>query len=67
MFIPVLIEKSLVKPILWSIGEEAAEVHLKLWHGITPILGLSLLTMASGIILYFVLKPSAKKETFFSS
>ncbi|WP_304157658.1 putative monovalent cation/H+ antiporter subunit A [Mesonia mobilis] len=61
---PVLIEKSLVKPILWSIGEEAAEVHLKLWHGITPILGLSLLTMASGIILYFVLKPSAKKETF---
>ena len=61
---PVLIEKSLVKPILWSIGEDAAEVHLKLWHGITPILGLSLLTMASGIILYFVLKPSAKKETF---
>ena len=61
---PVLIQNSLIKPILWSIGLEASEVHLKLWHGFTPILGLSALTIGSGILLYFLLKPSHKLISF---
>ena len=61
---PVLIQNSLIKPILWSIGLEASEVHLKLWHGFTPVLGLSALTIGSGVLLYFLLKPSHKLISF---
>jgi len=61
---PFLLQDALIKPILVSIGQEASEVHLKLWHGFTPILGLSALTIGSGIAMYFMLKPSYKLEHF---
>jgi multicomponent Na+:H+ antiporter subunit A len=35
---------------------EPVDVHLKLWHGFTPVLGLSALTLAIGVAMYFGLR-----------
>lgn len=61
---PGLLQSALIIPILSALGENTADVHLKLWHGINPVLGFSLVTMASGIALYLILKPSKKVESF---
>lgn len=61
---PGLIQESLIKPILTSVGQNASDVHLKLWHGFTPILGLSVLTISLGLLLYFLWKPTKSKEDF---
>ena len=37
-----------------SIGHEAVHVHLKLWHGLTPVFGLSMIAITAGIGLFFV-------------
>tara|TARA_R100001369_G_scaffold29172_4_gene52645 strand:+ start:136154 stop:138460 length:2307 start_codon:yes stop_codon:yes gene_type:complete len=59
---PGLIETSLVKPLVSAVGGNADEIHLKLWHGVTPILWLSIITIAVGTVLYFVIKPTHKLE-----
>ncbi len=41
-------------PAASSIGHEEIHVHLKLWHGLTPIFGLSMVAIASGIGLFFI-------------
>ncbi|SHI63025.1 multisubunit sodium/proton antiporter, MrpA subunit [Mesonia phycicola] len=61
---PFLLQDSLVKPIVQTTGLNTSEIHLKLWHGFTPVLGLSALTIGSGLLLYFLLKPSKKLEQF---
>lgn len=61
---PGLLETALIKPIFSAIGENPADVHLKLWHGINPVLGFSVLTMVVGIALYLILKPSKKLVDF---
>ena len=38
--------------------------HLKLWHGFNFIFLLSIITIVSGLLLYFLWKPSKTKETF---
>ncbi len=59
---PGLIETSLVKPLVSTVGGNAEEIHLKLWHGFSTILWLSVLTIAVGTVLYFIIKPSHKLE-----
>lgn len=49
--------------ITTRLTEEAAP-HLKLWHGFNFIFLLSLITIGSGLLLYFIWKPSKKKESF---
>jgi multicomponent Na+:H+ antiporter subunit A len=60
---PMLIESALVKPVVSSLGADASEYHLALWHGFNTVLLLSAITIAVGVLLYFFLKPSAKLET----
>jgi len=61
---PSLVQDSLIKPILTSVGQDPSGVHLKLWHGFTPILGLSVLTIILGLLVYFLWKPTKSKEDF---
>ncbi len=60
---PWLIEGSLVKPVVTAVGHNADGIHLVLWHGFNLVLGLSVLTIVVGILLYIFVKPSAKLET----
>jgi len=39
---------------------ESVPMHLALWHGFTPILGLSVLTLIAGVVLYFTLRPELR-------
>ncbi len=59
---PSLIESSLVKPVVTALGKDASDIHLALWHGFNTVLILSIITIAVGILLYFILKPSEKLE-----
>ena len=61
---PALIEGSLVKPLVRSMGLNADDMHLKLWHGFNVILGLSVITIAVGTILYLTIKPTKKLESW---
>ncbi|MDQ7918590.1 putative monovalent cation/H+ antiporter subunit A [Mesonia sp. MT50] len=61
---PSLVQESLIKPILTSVGRDPSQVHLKIWHGFTPILGLSVLTISLGLLVYFLWKPTKSKEDF---
>lgn len=63
---PSLIEKSLIQPVFTSLVNNDTIIHLKLWHGFNVVLGLSALTLITGILLYWRLKPSINllKRTF---
>ncbi|MDT0690748.1 putative monovalent cation/H+ antiporter subunit A [Salegentibacter sp. F188] len=61
---PALIQDSIIKPAVTALGANAQDVHLALWHGFNTAFILSLVTIVVGAILYFVLKPSAKLESF---
>ena len=59
---PGVIDGPLIKPLVNAVGLNGGEVHLKLWHGFNFVLALSALTLIVGITLYFLLKPSEKRE-----
>ncbi len=59
---PGLIEGSLVKPLVSSMRLNGEEIHLKIFHGFNIILLLSVITIAAGTILYFIIKPTKKLE-----
>lgn len=61
---PAFIDGPIVKGVVNAVGMAGEEVHLKLWHGFNFVLLLSALTLALGIILYFIWKPSKKHEAF---
>jgi multicomponent Na+:H+ antiporter subunit A len=60
---PELIESVFAKPALASLGFDANEVHLKLWHGFNLVFWLSTITVVAGTLLYLSLKPSHKLES----
>ncbi|WPR74797.1 putative monovalent cation/H+ antiporter subunit A [Algoriphagus sp. NG3] len=57
---PGLIERSLVLPVFSSISGSATETHIQLWHGFNLVLGLSILTLTLGLLLYWLLRPSER-------
>ena len=61
---PGLLEYSLAKPILAASGFTDFDFHVKLWHGFNTVLLLSGLTLFLGLIMYFIIKPSASRELF---
>ncbi|MCH7403517.1 putative monovalent cation/H+ antiporter subunit A [Belliella kenyensis] len=56
---PSLVEGLIVQPVFSSMVIDGAPVHIKLWHGFNLVLGLSLLTLTLGVILYMIVKPSS--------
>ncbi|MEM7332640.1 MAG: putative monovalent cation/H+ antiporter subunit A [Chloroflexota bacterium] len=49
-----LVEGGLIGPALSAVYGHEEEAHLGLWHGITPYLQLSILTVTLGVGLFFV-------------
>lgn len=62
--VPSLVDTAFAKPIVQVMFDNPEDFHLKLWHGFNTVLGLSALTLAVGVTLYFVIKPSHRKEKF---
>ena len=56
---PGLIEP-IVLPVVTAMGENAGDTHLQLWHGFNTVLWLSIITIITGTVLFFVLKPSER-------
>ena len=50
---PTLIANSLISPAVSAVQAEITTIKLKLWHGINPVLMLSVFTAISGIGLFF--------------
>ena len=59
---PVLLEHSLLYPVVASLINGTPDFHLQLWHGLNLILLLSTITIGSGIGLYYILQPSEALE-----
>ncbi|WP_114751520.1 putative monovalent cation/H+ antiporter subunit A [Pleomorphovibrio marinus] len=56
--IPPLVDGPLIKPIVAALTLQDPDFYLHLWHGFNVILALSVATIATGIALYFIIKPS---------
>lgn len=56
--VPGLLEGTLIKPVVSSLSSTPPDFQLKLWHGFNLVLLLSAITLAVGLTLFFVLKPS---------
>ena len=56
-FFPSLIDQLIVTPTATAIAGSTQSIHLKLWHGVNPVLYLSLITMGLGFLLYAILRP----------
>lgn len=54
--------QSLVTPAVSAILEHSYTPNIQLWHGFTFILLLSAITIGTGFSLYFIFRPSRKKE-----
>lgn len=61
---PSLISKGLVLPTVAAVAQ-AEGVKLALWHGLTPLLLLSLLTLAGGVAFYYLSFAVKKQIAFF--
>jgi len=59
---PQLLEGMLIKPAVAAMGAGQLDFHLKLWHGFNLVLQLSGLTLAGGLLLYWLFKPSLRLE-----
>ena len=53
---PSLIGATLIEPAVHSVRAEHVDVSLKLWHGINPVLMLSLLTIGVGVVMFLLRK-----------
>jgi multicomponent Na+:H+ antiporter subunit A len=62
--LPSLLGDNIVLPGAKLLAQTESSFHLKLWHGFNLVLGLSALTIASGIILYVILKPKISLKNF---
>lgn len=58
---PGIVDKALIYPMTQSLAGELEWVPLALWHGWTPVLLLSLVTLVLGGGLYVFLKPQASR------
>jgi len=59
---PGLINNSLIAPALLALNIPDMGVDLKLWHGFNLVLALSATTIGLGLGLFFLLKPSLRRE-----
>jgi multicomponent Na+:H+ antiporter subunit A len=49
---PGTIEHELIGPMVLAVAGVPMPIHLVLWHGLNPALGLSLITLGLGVLLY---------------
>ena len=51
-FFPGLLDRTLISPAVRSLDGDPAVAKLVIWHGFTPVLALSALTLALGVAIY---------------
>src|SRR3546814_85422 len=56
---PWLVDAALLNPAAQAMHQSAIHSPLKIWHGFTPVLLLSGITLVLGTVLYFTRHPSA--------
>lgn len=61
--VPSIIDQSILKSATISVLGTSTQMYLSLWHGFNLVLLLSIITIALGILLYLVIKPSGKNES----
>jgi multicomponent Na+:H+ antiporter subunit A len=54
---PETISGALISPAVSAVRAEATEVKLALWHGINPVLALSVMTVTLGVVLFLLHRP----------
>lgn len=59
---PSMLDHSLFQPSMKALASGETVAPLKLWHGFTLVLGLSVLTILLGMALVFILKPVDSRE-----
>ncbi len=59
---PSVIDQTIIQSAARNVIGSTTEMYLSLWHGFNLVLILSMVTIATGIILYFLIKPSNKNE-----
>lgn len=62
---PGLLENLLYIPGTEAVTGADFNGHLKLWHGFNFVLLLSAITIVSGLVIYFIIKPSEKLSNTF--
>ncbi len=62
---PLRLGEMLVAPAVSAVQAETTHIHLKLWHGINPVLLLSLLTVSLGVVVYFLRHAIRRFSRFF--
>jgi multicomponent Na+:H+ antiporter subunit A len=62
---PHLASYNLVQPTVQSVSMLTG-ASLALWHGFTPLLLLSLITLAGGVLFFYLSNPIKKQEIFFN-
>lgn len=65
--VPGPIYSHLVQPAVNAIGTASPMYELKLWHGFNLILGISLLTVIIGLLLYKLMSPMKYYDTWLKS
>lgn len=58
--VPKFLDKILITPATEAMGFDAKAAKMTLWHGFTPVLALSVLTLILGFGLYRIRKPLRK-------
>ncbi|MDZ7291321.1 MAG: putative monovalent cation/H+ antiporter subunit A [candidate division KSB1 bacterium] len=51
---PDLVSKPLIAPAVNAVRAEETVIKLKLWHGVNPVFMLSLATVITGVIVFFI-------------
>ena len=60
--LPSMVDQSLIPGMATALGVTGDLEPLKIWHGFNIVLLLSAITIVGGVSLYFILKPSVRRE-----
>ena len=61
-FIPSIIDNAVIKSAVMNSLGTSTHMYLSLWHGFNTVFILSMVTILTGTLLYFIIKPSNKNE-----
>ena len=61
---PGIIGEAVITPAISALSGQEDSVHLKIWHGFNLVLILSLLTLAIGMGVYYLIKSKARESSF---
>src|SRR5690606_39163393 len=61
---PALVDGALMRPAAMALGNVSGHSPLKIWHGFNTVLLLSAITLATGGLMYLLLRPTEQKQAW---